>query len=136
MNKIYVISFIILLLFLLRGYLAGRKAYGKEGAGFKVISKDEAKKIMEGEEAYTIVDVRTKEEYATGHIPKAISIPNESIGGNEPKELPDKDKIILVYCRSGNRSRQASRKLAAMGYTNVCDFGGIMNWRGNIVREK
>ncbi|MDO4788258.1 MAG: rhodanese-like domain-containing protein [Johnsonella sp.] len=139
MNKVYVVVFIMLLMFLIGGCAAGGQATnGEETTAkveFKSISQDEAKKIMEGEDSYLIVDVRTKEEYATGHIPGAILIPNESIKESEPKELPDKDEIILVYCRSGNRSKQASKKLADMGYTKVYEFGGIINWTGDIVTE-
>lgn len=96
------------------------------------ISQDEAKKMMEKDDGHVIVDVRRDDEYATGHIPGAILIPNESIGTEKPAELPDPDQIILVYCRSGNRSAQASQKLADLGYTNVFDFGGIMTWTGEI----
>ena len=67
------------------------------------------------------------------HIPGAICIPNETIGSDEIKELPDKDQLILVYCRSGNRSKQASEKLAALGYTNIVEFGGINDWPGETV---
>ena len=85
------------------------------------------------EDGHVIVDVRRQDEYEAGHIPGAILIPNESIGTEPPKQLPDLDQIILVYCRSGNRSRQAARKLSAMGYTRVYEFGGINAWTGEIV---
>ena len=81
------------------------------------------------------IDVRTKSEYGMGHIPKAINIANESIGSQPPAELPDKDQLILVYCRSGKRSHDAAQKLAAMGYGNVVDFGGIMDWPGEVVQD-
>ena len=87
---------------------------------------------MEKADGHVIVDVRREDEFASGHIPGAILIPNESIGAEKPAELPDLDQIILVYCRSGNRSAQASQKLADIGYTNVFDFGGIMTWTGEI----
>lgn len=96
------------------------------------ISQDEAKKMMEKDDGHVIVDVRREDEFASGHIPGAVLIPNESIGTDKPAELPDPDQIILVYCRSGNRSAQASQKLADLGYTNVFDFGGIMTWTGEI----
>ena len=80
-----------------------------------------------------LVDVRSGGEYREGHIPGAINIPNESIGTSAPPALPDKDQLILVYCRSGNRSRQASARLAALGYTRVTEFGGISAWPGDIV---
>ena len=108
----------------------------KEDTGTKnsytKISQDEAKKMMEKADGHVIVDVRREDEFASGHIPGAILIPNESIGAEKPAELPDLDQIILVYCRSGNRSAQASQKLADIGYTNVFDFGGIMTWTGEI----
>lgn len=99
------------------------------------ISQEDAKKMMEADDGYVIVDVRRADEFASGHIPGAILVPNESIGTEKPAELPDLDQIILVYCRSGNRSAQAAKKLADLGYKNVYDFGGIMNWTGDIVKE-
>ena len=91
--------------------------------------------MMEADDGHVIVDVRRADEYASGHIPGAILVPNESIGTEKPAELPDLDQIILVYCRSGNRSAQAAKKLADLGYKNVYDFGGIMSWTGDIVKE-
>ena len=99
---------------------------------FVKISQDEAKAMMEKDDGHVIVDVRRADEYASGHVPGAILIPNESIGTVRPEELPDLNGIILVYCRSGNRSAQAAQKLADLGYTNVYDFGGIMSWTGEI----
>ena len=80
-----------------------------------------------------LLDVRTPQEYREGHIPGAINIPNETIGTEEIPELPDKDRLIMVYCRSGNRSKQASEKLATLGYTNIVEFGGINDWPGKTV---
>ena len=91
---------------------------------------DEAVAVMEEEEGYIILDVRTAAEFNEKHIPGAINIPNEAIGTDAIPELPDKDQLILVYCRSGNRSKQASEKLMKLGYTNVVEFGGIINWPG------
>ena len=88
---------------------------------------------MASEEDYVILDVRTAEEFRDKHIPGAINIPNESIGTAEIPELPDKAQRIYVYCRSGNRSKQASEKLAQLGYTNVVEFGGINDWPGEVV---
>ena len=99
------------------------------------ISQDEAKQMMEQDGTQIIVDVRTQEEYDSGHIPGAICIPNESIGTEHPEELPDLDQVILVYCRSGNRSKQAAQKLFDMGYINVYEFGGINDWTGEVVTE-
>ena len=90
---------------------------------------------MAGEEDHIIVDARTIEEYTNGHIPDAICIPNESIGDEMPNQLPNKETLILVYCRSGNRSKQAAAKLAAQGYTNIVEFGGIIDWPGDTVSE-
>lgn len=104
---------------------------GKD-ATYKQISMSEAVTMMENEDGYIILDVRRPDEFAAGHIPNAINIPNESIGDEEIAELPDKDQLILVYCRSGNRSKQASEKLVKLGYTNIVEFGGINDWQGEI----
>ena len=103
-------------------------------ATFQRVNSDEAAKMMAAEQGYLIVDVRTAKEYADGHIPHAINIPNESIGGAAPKELPDKNQKIFVYCRSGARSVQASEKLAGLGYTNIVEMGGIKDWHGDVVK--
>ena len=105
-------------------------------AQYYQITQDEAKRRMELDDGHVIVDVRREDEYAQGHIPGAILIPNESIIDTPPAELPDLDQIILVYCRTGRRSREASQKLADMGYTNVFEFGGIADWTGDIVKEE
>lgn len=104
-----------------------------QAGSYTHIDQETAKQMMANEDGHIIVDVRSKDEYAAGHIPGAICIPNESITNTQPEELPDLDQVILVYCRSGNRSRQASEKLAAMGYTNVYEFGGIKDWTGETV---
>ena len=105
------------------------------GAGaYTSITQQEAKEIMESSDCI-ILDVRTAEEYEEGHIPDAICIPNETISGDQGQiisELPDKEQTILVYCRSGRRSKEASEKLAAMGYTDIREFGGIIDWDGEI----
>lgn len=100
------------------------------------ISQDEAKLMMKDDDGHVIVDVRRADEYAQGHIPGAILIPNEEIGTEPPEELPDKNQIILVYCRTGRRSKEASQKLADMGYVNVYEFGGIEDWTGDIVTDE
>ena len=100
---------------------------------YRQVSPEEAAAMMEEEVDYIILDVRTQEEYETAHIPGAICIPNETIGTDDITELPDKDQLILVYCRSGNRSKQASEKLAKQGYTNIVEFGGINSWTGETV---
>ena len=82
---------------------------------------------------YIVLDVRTPAEYAERHIPGAINVPNETIGNTAPEQLPDRKQLILVYCRSGKRSKQAADKLAALGYTNIVEFGGINSWPGETV---
>ena len=114
--------------------LAGCKAPAEE-VSYRQITMDEAIAIMEEETGYLILDVRTPEEFRDKHIPGAINIPNETIGTDEIPELPDKEQLILVYCRSGNRSKQAAEKLAALGYTNIAEFGGINDWPGETVSE-
>ena len=100
---------------------------------YRQIGMQEAIRIMNEETGYIILDVRRVDEFAAGHIPGAINIPNESIGTDAIPELPDKDQLILVYCRSGNRSKQASKKLVDLGYTNIVEFGGILDWPGETV---
>ena len=90
--------------------------------------------MMQTEKDYIILDVRTAEEYSEGHIPNAINIPNESIGTEEIPSLPDKNQLIMVYCRSGRRSKEASQKLVELGYTNIVEFGGIIDWTGETVK--
>ena len=124
-------KFITLLLSVL--FLAGCALPAGQEVSYRQINMDEAITMMEEESSYIILDVRTPEEFADKHIPGAINIPNETIGTDEIPELPDKDQLILVYCRSGNRSKQASEKLAALGYTNIVEFGGINDWPGETV---
>ena len=99
------------------------------------ISMEEAEEMMKTEENYIILDVRTYEEYEEGHIPGAICIPNETIGSQEITQLKDKTQLIMVYCRSGNRSKQASQKLCELGYSNIVEFGGIIDWKGKAVKS-
>ena len=100
---------------------------------YRQISMDEAVNMMAQETRYIILDVRRPDEFAAGHIPNAINVPNESIGTTEIPELPDKNQLIMVYCRSGRRSKEASEKLVKLGYTNIVEFGGILDWKGEIV---
>ncbi len=95
---------------------------------YRQVSAQEAHDLMESEDAYIILDVRTEEEFAEGHIPGAILIPHDAIADQAEATLANKDQLILVYCRSGNRSRQAAEALAELGYTNVVEFGGINDW--------
>ena len=100
---------------------------------YKQISQEEAMKMMEADDGHIIVDVRRQDEYDAGHIPGAILIPNESIGTERPAELTDLDQVILIYCRSGRRSKEAAQKLFDMSYTNLYEFGGIITWTGETV---
>ena len=111
-------------------FLVGCAVPAEQEISYRQITMDEAVAMMEGEEGYIILDVRTAAEFDEKHIPGAINIPNEAIGTDAIPELPDKDQLILVYCRSGNRSKQASEKLVKLGYTNVVEFGGIIDWPG------
>lgn len=104
-------------------------------AGYTQIPQDLAKEMMRADDSLVVVDVRTQEEFDGGHIPGAICVPNESIVDAQPEELPDLEQTILVYCRSGRRSKEAAQKLADMGYTNVYEFGGIIDWTGEVVTE-
>lgn len=99
---------------------------------YRQVTPDEAASIMKTEENYIILDVRRADEFAEGHIPGAINVANEDIGEEEIPELPDKAQLILVYCRSGRRSKEAAEKLVKLGYTNIVEFGGILDWKGEI----
>lgn len=101
---------------------------------YEQITAKEAKTIMETQPDYIIIDARTHEEFADGHIEGAIMIPEYEIANRAEKELPDKDALILVYCRSGRRSKIASEELVKLGYTNVKEFGGIIDWPYEIVK--
>lgn len=101
-------------------------------SGYRQISMDEAVKMMRDEKNYIILDVRRPDEFSEGHIPGAINVPNEEIGTAEIAELPAKSQLILVYCRSGRRSKEAAEKLVKLGYTNIVEFGGILDWKGEI----
>ena len=112
--------------------LAGCGAQSEEST-YRQVNAEEADSMMEEESGYIILDVQTAQEYSEKHIPGAINIPNETIGTEDIPELPDKEQLILVYCRSGNRSKQASEKLVKLGYTNIVEFGGINDWTGETV---
>lgn len=139
MKKYYITSLIILLLVGLTGCSGNVNTTSattslEQTNQYKQISQDEAKEMMTKDDGHVIVDVRRQDEYDAGHIPGAILIPNESIENTRPKELPDLDQIILVYCRSGRRSKEASEKLSKMGYKNIYEFGGIITWTGETVK--
>ena len=103
-------------------------------ATYEQISGAEAKALMDSESGYIIIDARTQSEYDEGHIPGAILIPYDEIADRAEKELPDKNQLILVYCRSGRRSKIAAEELVKLGYTNVKEFGGIIDWKYEIVK--
>ena len=107
---------------------------GGNNATYEQITPQQAKEIMDAEQDYIIIDARTEEEFAEGHIKDAILIPEYEIAERAEKELPDKDALILVYCRSGRRSKIASEELVKLGYTNVKEFGGIIDWPYETVR--
>ena len=112
----------------------GRQPMGDTQAAYRQVDAEEAKELMDTEDDYAIVDARTQGEYDEGHIAGAVLIPHDSVAQLAEDELPDKDQLILVYCRSGNRSKQAAGALAELGYTNVVEFGGINNWPYEIER--
>ena len=110
-----------------------KEVKNEKKAEYKKITSDEAKNIMLTEKPI-VVDVRSLEEYNEGHIPNAISVPLETIENEAETKLKNKDDLILVYCRSGRRSREATLRLIEKGYTNVIDFGGIQDWNGEVVK--
>ena len=107
-------------------------APARSPSGYRRVGMDEAVEMMKREAGYIILDVRRPDEYAEGHIPGAINVPNEEIGTADIEELPDKSRLIFVYCRSGRRSKEASEKLVKLGYTSIVEFGGILDWKGEI----
>ena len=119
---------IFLLLAVMMLTACGQNTENDQGAVYVNITAEEAKQIMDSEEGYIILDVRTQEEYDQGHIPGAIVISHEEIAEKAEKVLTDKDQLILVYCRSGRRSKIAAEALVELGYTNIKEFGGIIDW--------
>ena len=107
---------------------------GENDNSYEQIAPEQAKAIMDAESDYIIIDARTTEEFAEGHIENAILIPEYEIADRAEKELPDKDQLILVYCRSGRRSKIASEELVKLGYTNVKEFGGIIDWPYEVLK--
>ena len=121
-------SFILVLLAALLLAGCGKQTVKTEEAALMNITAEEAKKLMDSESGYVILDVRTEQEYAQGHIPDAILIPDYEISEKAESVLTDKDQLILVYCRSGRRSKNAAAQLEEMGYTRIREFGGILDW--------
>lgn len=111
-------------------------ASSDSGTEYQQVNMNEAVEMMENEKDYIILDVRTEQEFEEQHIPDAINVPSEMIGKDEIPELPDKEQLIMVYCRSGNRSKQASEKLVKLGYSNIVEFGGMKDWPGETVSGK
>ena len=107
---------------------------GENNVTYEQITAEQAKTIMDTEKDYVIIDARTEDEFAEGHIENAILIPEYEISTKAEKELSDKEQLILVYCRSGRRSKIASEELVKLGYTNVKEFGGIIDWPYDIVK--
>lgn len=112
-------------------FLAGKVDSGT----YTQIDQETAKQMMELDDGHVLVDTRRQDEFDAGHIPGAICIPNESIVDSMPAELPDLDQVILIYCRTGRRSKEAAQKLADIGYTNVYEMGGITDWTGEVVTD-
>ena len=108
--------------------LTGCGASEKPAGSYRQVSQSDAAAMMERETDYILLDVRTQEEYAQGHIPGAIVVPDTEIEARAEEVLPDKDQLILVYCRSGRRSKNAAQILVELGYTNIKEFGGIIDW--------
>ena len=119
---------VFLLLAVMMLTACGQDKENDQGAVYVNITAEEAKQIMDSEEGYIILDVRTQEEYDEGHIPGAIVISHEEIEEKAEDVLTDKDQLILVYCRSGRRSKLAAEALVELGYTNIKEFGGIIDW--------
>ena len=103
-------------------------------AAYHKLSAEDAYEMMVSQEV-VVVDVRTRAEYDGGHIENAVLVPNESIGSEMPETLPDKEATLLIYCRSGRRSKDAAQKLLALGYQSVYDFGGVIDWPYELVKE-
>ena len=120
-------------LLLLTGCAAREPEPAEPAQSYTQITQEEAQARMAEDDGHLVVDVRRQDEFDAGHIPGAVCIPNESIGAEPPAELPDLDQILLIYCRSGNRSKQAAQKLFDLGYTRVYEFGGILDWTGSVV---
>lgn len=128
-----ILIFFLLMLFLIPG--CGVAGEDTEGNAYESISMAEGLKRMESDEGYILLDVRRADEFAAGHIPGAVNLPNEEIGKDEIPSLPDKTQTVYIYCRSGNRSKQAADKLLALGYTNLIEFGGILDYTGTLEYE-
>ncbi|MGN0963260.1 MAG: rhodanese-like domain-containing protein [Clostridia bacterium] len=123
----------VVILILAALILGGCGASEENADTYLQITAEEAAERMAEETNYILLDVRTEEEFEAEHIPGAICIPNETIGDSAIPELPDKEQTIFIYCRSGNRSKDAAEKLVRQGYTHIIEFGGINDWNGETV---
>ena len=136
-HRKFLLFFLLLALLLLTA--CGKQEQPMDGPdmfqkpAYTQITQEQAMEMMQSNDGHVIVDVRRQDEYDSGHIPDALLIPNETIVSTPPEALPDLNQVILIYCRSGNRSKQAAEKLAAMGYTRIYEFGGINTWPGDII---
>ncbi len=138
MNKRYLVMFFLIAAVFLAGCSNGQVMDGPDmvrNPEYIQIDQETAKEMMGRDDGHIVIDVRRQDEFDGGHIPGAVCIPNESIETTPPVQLSDPDQVILIYCRSGRRSKEAAQKLADMGYRNVYEFGGIIDWTGEIVTE-
>lgn len=134
MKQILIVIFVVILGVVILAGCSSKNDKNTENT-YKQITPAEAKNLMDSKENYVILDVRTVEEFAEGHIEGAILIPDYEIGEKAESVLTDKEQLILVYCRSGRRSKSAASELAALGYTNIKEFGGIVDWPYGMVTE-
>ena len=125
-----ILPLLLVLVIMLAG--CGKSDADIQNNTYEKISMSEGLKRMESDENYILLDVRRADEFEAGHIPGAVNLPNEEIGTEEIPSLPDKEQTIYIYCRSGNRSKQAADKLLALGYTNIIEFGGIIDYTGEL----
>lgn len=125
-----ILPLLLILMFVFSG--CGKSDVDMQDNTYEKISMSEGIERMESDEGYILLDVRRADEFEAGHIPGAVNIPNEEIGTEKIPSLPDKTQTIYIYCRSGNRSKQAADKLLALGYTNIIEFGGIIDYTGEL----
>lgn len=125
-----ILPLLLVLMIMLAG--CGKSDTDTPNNTYEKITMSEGLARMESDENYILLDVRRADEFEAGHIPGAVNLPNEEIGTEEIPSLPDKAQTIYIYCRSGNRSKQAADKLLALGYTNLIEFGGIINYSGEL----
>lgn len=133
-SRIFILLILVTIFVFVMGGCSVQETNEASQLAYEQISADQAKDIMDAESRYVIIDVRTQEEFDEGHIQGALLIPEYEIKERAGEELMDKEQLILVYCRSGRRSKVASQDLVDLGYTNVKDFGGIMDWKYDIVQ--